>query len=239
MASKIRSILATDTLPDSSALRGTKPQLTTVRSNASRSGSYSLSNGQLMKTDRRGSSAGIPPRAVASDTSAPSAMVVFGFFVSLQQTHDESSENGDGEEVRRNTDDLFRRADLERMLLLVRGSLIAHFLVQGDQREARQESRNRLGAFLLDVEVPRVLKLGAGLLLFTEAPEQLAEIASNPRQPALKLRMLGQNVRRCGEFRQCIALLSESLQYVSQLDMQFSEFPRIGSSLTFVLDART
>jgi len=51
-ADMMRSIRGWATVPDSSALRGMKPQQTVAKTIASNSGAKSASKGQLMKTDR-------------------------------------------------------------------------------------------------------------------------------------------------------------------------------------------
>jgi hypothetical protein len=56
----IRSILVSATVPDSNALRGTKPQQVEAKTMASKSGSNSSSNGQFMKTDFEGIVASFP-----------------------------------------------------------------------------------------------------------------------------------------------------------------------------------
>ena len=56
----MRSILDSATLPVSNALRGMKPQHTVAKTMASKMGSNSLSNGQLMKIDFAGSMASFP-----------------------------------------------------------------------------------------------------------------------------------------------------------------------------------
>src|SRR5437867_6245628 len=55
MARVMRSIRGSATLPDSSALRGRKPQQTVANTIASNRGTKSSSNGQLMKTEVAGS----------------------------------------------------------------------------------------------------------------------------------------------------------------------------------------
>src|ERR1700730_17032354 len=56
----IRSKRGSATVPLSSALRGMKPQQTLANTIASKSGEYSSSKGQLIKTDLEGSSANSP-----------------------------------------------------------------------------------------------------------------------------------------------------------------------------------
>jgi hypothetical protein len=57
-ADQMRSIRGLATVPDSTALRGTKRQQTVAKMIASNSGAKSGSKGQLMKTDRSGGTSG-------------------------------------------------------------------------------------------------------------------------------------------------------------------------------------
>src|SRR5258708_24785017 len=59
-ARTIRTRRGSETVPLSSALRGTKPQQTAANTIASNRAEYSPSNGQLMNTDLDGSSASSP-----------------------------------------------------------------------------------------------------------------------------------------------------------------------------------